>query len=277
MSRGSASGCGMSSGHRKIFFQVARALKVWILVRATNPESLKFIGSDYPDIVPKPLQCKPKTAECGPHAGLVVCPHLLANAFSPARLDKAINTWDSWARNWLTERMKASLNSKPDPTQPIDFMKRLYPGISTIGLPTGFGIVEDQRHMRYGCLVLLNGGRVNYIHGDYDLYDVVDPANPLDIERFFRSVNGSQSAYGRKTGEVQRLLNQQLGADMVQHGEDLGWYGSHSDDMILAFSPDTPGDSGLVIIHSFGQGTRSIERIFKEVFSGRSPGGSRQR
>lgn len=277
MSRGSAAGCGMNSGHRRVFFQVARALKVWILVRATNPESLKFIGSDHADVVPKPLTCKPKTAECGPHAGLVVCPHLLTNAFSPEKLEKAINTWNSWARNWLTDRIKNSFNDDSDRNQPVDFLKHLYPGVSTVGLPHGYGIVEDEMHPRYGCVVLLQGGRMKFIHGDYDLYDVVDPKNPHDIERFFRNVNGSQSAYGRKTPEVQRLLNQQLGADMVQHGEDLGWYSSHSDDMILAFSPDTEGEAGLVIVHSFGQGTRSIERIFREIFNGRAPGGSKPR
>ena len=276
MSRGSASGCGMTSGHRKIFFQVARTLKVWILVRATNPESLKFIGSNFPDVVPKPLLCKPKTAQQGRHAGLVVCPHLSVESFSPEKLEKAINTYNSWAPNWQMERTRSSFETT-DPTQPIDFLARLYPGVSTAGVPDGFGIIEDERDPRYGCVVVLQGGRRYLIHGDYDLYDVVDPENMHDVERFFRNVNGSQSAYGRKTPEVQKLLNQQLGANMVQHGEDLGWYDSHSNDMILAFSPFTEGDAGLVIVHSFGQGTRSIERIFREVFDGRQPGGTRPR
>jgi len=268
----------MTQAHRKIFFQVSRTLKVWILVRATNPESLKYIGSGNGDMVPKPLLCKAKTAECGPHAGLVICPPLVPNSYSSKkRFDKAYLTWNSWAPNWESERIRNSFTTDRDPNQPIDFMARLYPGVTTSGLPDGFGIIEDKYDPRYGCVVMLRGGRRYLIHGDYDLYDVVDPENPNDIERFFRNVNGSQSAYGRKTQEVQRLLNQLLPAEMVQHGEDLGWYDSHSNDMILGFSPNTEGDSGLIIIHPFGQGTRSIERIFSEVFNGRQPGGSRPR
>ncbi|TWT48212.1 Anthrax toxin LF subunit [Thalassoglobus neptunius] len=276
MGRKSASGCGMNSAHQKIFFQVARSLKVWILVRATNPESLQFIGPGYPDIVPKPLLCKAKTAETGPHAGLVVCPMMVPDSFSVARFDRAVTTWNSWAPKWVASTMEQSFRKEPEFGAPIDFMQKLYPGIRRDGLPDTYGVIDSEYDPRYGCVVLLQGGRRFLIHGDYDLYDVIDPADPRDISQFVRKVNGAKSAYGRRTQEVQKLLNQGLGADMVQHGEDLAWYGSHSNDMILGFSPD-PSVKGLLVVHSFGQGPRAIERVFREAFEGRKPGGSHSR
>src|SRR5207237_806375 len=65
------------------FTAAAKVYKVYILVRRTNPASLKYIGM--PGFTPKPLDCKPKTADADividgrrrETAGLVVDPTLV--------------------------------------------------------------------------------------------------------------------------------------------------------------------------------------------------------
>ena len=66
----------MRLNDKKIFLQVAQELKLWILVRRTNPASLQYIGRA--SYAPKSIDCKVKTADrnVGPSllAGLVVDP-----------------------------------------------------------------------------------------------------------------------------------------------------------------------------------------------------------
>ena len=61
---------------KRVFLDAARQLQLWILVRRTNPASLRYIG--LPGYLPKPIDCKAKTADLNQGryrvAGLVVDP-----------------------------------------------------------------------------------------------------------------------------------------------------------------------------------------------------------
>ena len=47
--------------HIPILRDASQRLGLFVMVRRTNPESIKFVG--YPGFVAKPLACKPKTAK----------------------------------------------------------------------------------------------------------------------------------------------------------------------------------------------------------------------
>jgi hypothetical protein len=70
-----------------VFAAAAVKIGVYILVRGTNEASLKYIAD--PLSIPKPIDCKAKTADDGDLAGLVVDPRVNPGAFSKGRLAKA--------------------------------------------------------------------------------------------------------------------------------------------------------------------------------------------
>ena|ERR1700722_4769817 len=76
-----------------VFAAAAVHLRVYILVRGTNQASLKYIGD--PLFIPKPIDCKAKTADEGPLAGLVVDPRENLEAFSNDR------RWEAY--RWIAE------------------------------------------------------------------------------------------------------------------------------------------------------------------------------
>ena len=73
---------------KAVFAAAAFQIGVYILVRGTNEDSLKYIQD--PRFVPKPIDCKMKTADRGDLAGLVVDPVLNSDAFSDGRREKAV-------------------------------------------------------------------------------------------------------------------------------------------------------------------------------------------
>src|SRR5262245_27167018 len=84
---------GMRPQDITCFREAARDLELWILVRATNPLSLGYIG--LAGFTPKPVECKPKTAdvESHPAGGLVADPFTVPEAFSASKLEKAKQLW----------------------------------------------------------------------------------------------------------------------------------------------------------------------------------------
>jgi hypothetical protein len=109
--------------------------------RASNePGSLEYVGR--PGYTPKRIDCKAKTADIDIAsyrlAGLVVDPGIHPKAFKPGKAAKAADCWAA---------MKPLLG-------------RVYK------------VDSDTKSKHYGCLQLQG----SYIHGDYDLYDVIDIA-----------------------------------------------------------------------------------------------------
>ena len=168
-----------------VFKLAANAFNHIIIVRATNARSIPHICKY--DCTPKPLDCKPKTADkdgflfgqtikC---AGFVVDPTLLPNVFNSAeKLTDARKCWSKFIRR--TAGITTSSNVIPRDDE------------------AGFFIVDTYKHSpNYGCLMLsiqnppymdfklntkeswerIDSLRLKYIHGDYDLYGLIDVNN----------------------------------------------------------------------------------------------------
>jgi hypothetical protein len=234
------------------FSAVAATTDTIILLRATNPSSLPYIG--VLGFTPKPIDCKAKTAkaddwvdghavEC---AGLVVDPHCLSPKVFAGNQDKATECWQQFLRDQHRVKVKNG----------VDVFVR--------GAGKGFYAVDTARpsttRRRHGCLMLSSQDlpkdfdpaashtrawmqrHMRYVHGDYDLYGIVD-ASAIDRKRgvnvqyvqhetFFDIEN----LFTHSTHDVQLKLNAAIGCDMVQHGEQVAY--KFSADKIYVFAPD---------------------------------------
>lgn len=200
----------MRSQDHAPFSNAAKQFAAWILVRPTNPASLGFIGR--PDYRPKPIEVKAKTADqnVGSYltAGLVASPVIHPGAFSDVA--RANSCW-------------------------ADTQSLLAQKSGSVGLD------EDKQSKHYGCLKLNN----NYLHGDYDLYDIIFTKDfrgePLDPRRNFGVVgalNGVSHICDPRFSQVQQFINAHIGvADMVQHGGQAQ-FGTHTGETLTVFSPD---------------------------------------
>jgi hypothetical protein len=90
---------------KDVFAAAAIEIGVYILVRGTNEASLKYISD--PLCVPKPIDCKAKTADNGALAGLVVDPRVNAGAFSEKRLATAGKWIDTLPGRYTVEKADA--------------------------------------------------------------------------------------------------------------------------------------------------------------------------
>jgi hypothetical protein len=180
------------------FAAAAQKVGVWILVRGANQKSLEYIGRG--DFTPKPIDCKAKTAQLGPNAGLVVSPAVAPEAFQNPM--EATRTW--------TEK-----------SNPLVFSPR----------KTHYSI--QYTGPRKGC-VKLDG---KYIYGDYDLKAVVVPGHESATVALVTELRGVQNArLGPKFYDVQSAVNNAIGVEMVQHGADDEFTG-HADESIYVFGP----------------------------------------
>jgi hypothetical protein len=93
-------------GDKDVFAAAAIEVGVYILVRGTNEASLKYIPD--PLVIPKPIDCKAKTADQGNSAGLVVDPGENPKAFSDCRRAKAEKWIGTLPSHYTVERDKDS-------------------------------------------------------------------------------------------------------------------------------------------------------------------------
>ena len=164
-----------------IFKTAAYVFNHVIILRATNPRSIEYIGQK--NFTAKPIDCKPKTADLNgliagkivKSAGLVVDPTLLPNAFnSTDKQNEALLCWKNFMG--ITPSTKAIRRFRS----------------------CGFYIVDTYKDSpNYGCLMVSNHNlpfedftletkeywqikeslHLKYIHGDYDLYGLIDVSN----------------------------------------------------------------------------------------------------
>jgi hypothetical protein len=188
----------------KAVFAAAAAspgIKSWILVRRTNPQSLQYIARA--GFRPKRIDCKAKTADVGPLAGLVVSPELRPDAFSESKREKVREAWEQFRNEVLsTHALGYSVDVRP---------------------------ASEFR----GC-VTLNG---EYIHGDYDLYDVIDPQHAQRNLAAVETLFGQAHRRGPKFFAVQDFINVHIGVPMVQHGGEAQ-YADHTEQALDAFGPN---------------------------------------
>jgi hypothetical protein len=84
----------MDADDKEVFFEAASHFTCWIGLREPNPDSAQWAGEA--DAIPKPEECKAKTAD-NPDSvfkGLVVDPTRCAEAFRPSSLDRARQVWE---------------------------------------------------------------------------------------------------------------------------------------------------------------------------------------
>ena len=224
-------GDSMRDRDRIIFARVAKeppwGLGVWILVRGTNPASLQYIGGH--GFTPKPIDCKAKTGKKGPCAGLVVNPFEVPDAFDDPREPQEL---------WKEEG------------NPLEFSARKS-RYST----------ETEGKLK-GCVKLAG----NYLHGDYDLKAVVVPGHESATVALVTELHGVPNVrHGPRFYEVQRLVNNAIGSEMLQHGAEDEYKG-HSEDTIFVFYPSAQNQYPL------GRrldGLTAIQAWYENEFRGR--------
>lgn len=208
-----------------IFIDAARALNLWILVRNTNLKSLKYIG--LPGFTPKRIDCKAKTADndVGMYrlSGLVVSPFLQPEAFMPNKLEDARMQWKK------TEHLIGGL----------------------------YKVNIQSTSNRYGCL-MING---SYIHGDYDLYDIVDPEQPHRNLGLVSQTEGISNIRVANLGKVMEYVNSRIGTPMIQHGAQAQFSSHRNQSRIDVFGPH---GEDVTILNEI-----SLIGFYDEVFEGR--------
>lgn len=210
---------GMRPRDALVFQQVCMSEKVWMLVRYTNPDSLKYIGDL--NYYPKPIDCKPKTAKqnvARPDGkaiydlrGLVADPIRHPTAFGD-RVGGAQTLWKSFAAHFDLlsgkDRYKLDLNEKSN---------------------------------HFGCLMVKEGAIYRYLHGDYDLKDIVEvgregwnlafPLTKLDTP------HNEIFLMDHELDDLLVAVNRRIGVPMLQHSLKAQ-FADHTEDKINAFGPD---------------------------------------
>lgn len=187
---------------KTVFLEAARLFQAWILVRRTNPASLEYIGLR--GYTPKPIDCKAKTADISapPYliTGLVIDPRIHPKAFDASKQEDALHAWAA---------MQTLVGHK-------------------------YIVDEDTQSKHYGCL-MLNGC---YIHGDYDLYDVVDILQPRRNLGLVTTLDGQPHTRAPRFYALQDFINAKLGTPMIQHSGNAQYAAHPERPMIDAFGPN---------------------------------------
>ncbi|MCO6457434.1 MAG: hypothetical protein J5I93_19205 [Pirellulaceae bacterium] len=229
-----------------VFRAAAAAFDHIIIVRATNQQSLAYVGRK--GFAPKPIDCKPKTADAHTFAaghqvysaGLVVDPTLTGDgAF--LQESKRQSARDAW-KGFLKDKTPAEIEQKV-------FWRRGSSG----GMRGFFAVDTYLTSEYYGCLMVSEQERPSrdfrlsvqewqdfkqkhmaYIHGDYDLYGLIDMSTDEKVVHD-GMLRGIRHVYTHRFPEIQEFLNNGIGAAMVQHGaqDNLG----HQDDELYVFTP----------------------------------------
>ncbi|NNM74719.1 hypothetical protein [Enterovirga aerilata] len=250
---------GMRDEDAAVFAEAARWFEVYILVRATNPHSLPYMSKE--GYSAKRLDCKAKTADLDvilngrlyKTAGLVVDPNMVGfAAFKGGKHAKAVEEWGKFA-----PKVAAGIYG-PDgrPT------KTFYPQGGQ------YGVQMDPDHIHFGCVMFSSGSLITaatYIHGDYDLYAIVNVDNPLDTIFVTETRLGEKHVRSKELFDVQNYVNRRFGRPMVLHG-DQEKYSAHSDEEVYVFFPDERSPRVL-------SGKLAIERFYETTLGGRKTGG----
>jgi hypothetical protein len=213
------------------FRDAAVKFTCWILVREINPASLQYIPLH--DYVPKPIDCKPKTADRDVNgkslAGLVIVPGFHPDAFSPAKKIEALEEWGSFL-------MKAGVQRSNNPglslgDQARDEAWRL------MRARREYSVDVDVNSRHFGCLKL-NG---KWIHGDYDLKDVVVVGHERANLALVSTLRDQPHMIGPRLRMIQDFINGRVGKPMVQHGGDAQ-FRDHKNELIDVFGPQGEHD-----------------------------------
>ncbi len=244
---------GMRAKDLQKFMIVARELKVTILVRHTNDDSLKYVQQ--PGFYPKPAAVKAKTADRNPPpvtrlvngarkvtnydvAGLVVHPGFQPGCYGASKAAKALGFWTQTMETLSPTLMKTLADPARPETWAIWGVER-----TAVRAPRWKWRVDiDPESPRFGCLQLHRADiGWCYIHGDYDLKDVIVSGHETDNRRHEGKLDGvknfTPNLYNLTFEKVQASLNMKMGVEMVQHGAEaqFAW---HGDEPLTVAYPD---------------------------------------
>lgn len=182
----------------RVFLDAAQKFNVWILVRQTNLDSLRYVGK--PGFAPKPIECKAKTADRGDISGLVVDPSARRDAFSPLRLPAAEKSWKEFQ--------------------------------VVLGSRAGWAVRDRAGDPYRGCVTY----KGCLIHADYDLKDVIDADNFPRAMALHGELHGQHHKVSPEYLRVRNYINGRLGVPMIQHGASAQ-YEDHQEETVLVFGP----------------------------------------
>lgn len=257
----------MKGPHIGVFKTAAKLYNVAILVRRTNTASLQHIGEPY--AVPKRLDCKAKTADYnvaptgarlpeakrGVIAGLVVDPNLFGEgAYTDGKYAKALAAWRSFAGQ-LHPEMSTQEKQK-----------------SFTYIPAGgqYFVERNPEDPYYGCVKFTSSSLITAgkcIHGDFDLYGIVDMDAPDRIVRVKEKRLGQTHARSPKFVDVQNFVNSRIGVNMILHGSQETYAADHEDDDLDVFFPDGR-------IEYAGPSANDLAAFYRRHFPGRTLFGS---
>ena len=244
---------GMRGKDLQKFLTVARELKVILLIRHTNEDSLRFV--DAPGYYPKPAVVKAKTADINPPAvtrlvngrrtttshdvaGLVVHPGFQPGCYQGAKTAKALDCWEQTMATLSPSMMNRPVDlAKPDSWSVWGVDRQ---GVNAPRWRWRVDVDPDSTH--FGALQLSQGGGAwCYIHGDYDLKDVIVLGSERDNRRAEGKIDGVKNftplLRDLEFEQIRSALNSRMGVEMVQHGAEaqFAW---HGDEPITVAFPD---------------------------------------
>ncbi len=217
----------MRTKDKVAFRDAAKHLNCWILVREINSASLQYISS--PGYTPKPIDCKPKTADSDANgkklAGLVVAPTIHGSAsFSSNKFPKAMGCWkDFLGQQGVNACTEPGLTPQEQGIKEAEDLNKK---------SIEYGVDLDNRSVHYGCLKFNN----KWIHGDYDLKDIILEGQERRNLAAVEELCGQPHMRGPRFYRIQSFINTRLGTSMIQHSGEAQ-YADHSEDTIDVFGP----------------------------------------
>ena len=202
---------GMRPQDERVFAEAAKKFQVWLVVRQTNPASWKYIGlSRY---FPKPITCKAKTADIdalhgsGPRArydtaGLVVDPTIHKDVFGGDKATKTLGLWNGFKSEYLDAK------------------------------GSDYAVDRDRKSRHYGCVQY----KGKYLHGDYDLYDIIVVGHERANLAVVGERDGAPDYRPARLFPIEDFVNGRIGAEMVHHGGQFQ-YSEHTNDIVEIFGP----------------------------------------
>lgn len=218
--------------HLPIFIAAAQKFKCHILIRKTGRAALSWVGKR--GYTGKRADMKAKTANVNtgrfPIAGLVCSPFVRPEVFTADRLDSARKEW-----------MKCShLITVPKDNKGFDDNGQ------TKGCLTPYLLQNNPNNKHYGCIALVDMGLLlpRYVHGDYDLYAIIQEGEVFDPN----AVTVRESTLGSTMAPAGLGLQQRLQLQVPNFEGPLSWQLANFINLkIEAITPDLLGS--LMVNH----------------------------
>ena len=276
-----------------VFKATARAFNHIILVRDTNFFSLQYIGNKdfYPK--PMDCKAKTADRDVSipfasrnifsKTAGLVVDPTIVGNkAFKDSKYEKVMEAWNDFLKDKTPDEKKTKIFRRRGASSGFfsvdsninsdyygclmisrsnDIERRIVEGrtIATNEGSAKFDETAMQANSAWRSANVWDDNihnyktRMQYIHGDYDLYALLNLDN-INQATITETINGTENFCSQSRPEIQDFITRGIGCSRIQHGDQFRY--KHQGDKLYAFYPT--GDA--YVIEESG-------KTMKEIFS----------